>query len=79
MARFVSPVQSKLLADIVSEKAFNHKYRVDAFRKWHKWMYNEAYVVPTTNSYSITAVNKNVTGWSLKPSATNCIIAASVS
>ncbi|MBL1072254.1 oligopeptide ABC transporter substrate-binding protein [Lactobacillus kitasatonis] len=71
MARFVSPVQSKLLADIDSEKAFNHKYRVDAFRKWQKWMYNEAYVVPTTNSYSITAVNKKVTGWSLKPSATN--------
>ena len=34
-------------------------------------MYNEAYVVPTTNSYSITAVNKKVTGWSVKPSATN--------
>lgn len=68
-ARFVSPKQTKLLADIDSEKAFNPTYRANAFKKWQKWMYDEAYVVPTTNQYSITAVNKKVTGWSLKPSA----------
>ena len=68
-ARFVSPKQTKLLADIDSEKAFNPTYRANAFKKWQKWMYDEAYVVPTTNQYSVTAVNKKVTGWSLKPSA----------
>lgn len=68
MARFVSPTQSKLLANIDSEKAFNQKYREQAFKKWQKWMYDEAYVVPTTNSYSVVAVNKKITGWSLRPS-----------
>lgn len=69
MARFVSPTQSKLLTNIDSTKAFNHKYRVQAFDKWQEWMYDNAYVVPTTNSWSVTAVNNKVTGWSLKPSA----------
>ncbi|MCI7591658.1 MAG: oligopeptide ABC transporter substrate-binding protein, partial [Lactobacillus johnsonii] len=50
---------------------FNHKYRVQAFDKWQQWMYDNAYVVPTTNSWSVTAVNNKVTGWSLKPSASN--------
>ena len=67
--RFVSPTQSKLLTNIDSTKAFNHKYRVQAFDKWQQWMYDNAYVVPTTNSWSVTAVNNKVTGWSLKPSA----------
>ena len=69
--RFVSPTQSKLLTNIDSTKAFNHKYRVQAFDKWQQWMYDNAYVVPTTNSWSVTAVNNKVTGWSLKPSASN--------
>lgn len=69
LARFVSPKQTKLLADIDSEKAFNPTYRANAFKKWQKWMYDEAYVVPTTNQYSVTAVNKKISGWSLKPSA----------
>ena len=69
MARFVSPTQSKLLTNIDSTKAFNHKYRVQAFDKWQQWMYDNAYVVPTTGSWSVTAVNNKVTGWSLKPSA----------
>lgn len=69
MARFVSPTQTKLLTNIDSTKAFNHKYRVQAFDKWQQWMYDNAYVVPTTNSWSVTAVNDKVTGWSLKPSA----------
>ena len=69
LARFVSPTQSKLLANIDSQKSFNHKYRVQAFDKWRQWMYDNAYVVPTTNSWSVTAVNDKVTGWSLRPSA----------
>ncbi|EST02908.1 oligopeptide ABC transporter, oligopeptide-binding protein [Lactobacillus crispatus EM-LC1] len=29
-------------------------------------MYDKAYLVPTSNSYTLTAVNANVTGWSVK-------------
>ncbi len=31
-------------------------------------MDDQAYVVPVANSYSISAVNKKLTGYSLKPS-----------
>ena len=31
-------------------------------------MFDEAYVIPIANSYSITAVNKKLTGYSLKQS-----------
>ena len=47
---------------------FNHKYRIDKFHEWQKYMDDEAYVVPISNSYRITAVNKNITGYSLQPS-----------
>lgn len=51
------------------KKAFNEKYRVQKMHEWQQWMYKNAYVVPTTGTYSITAVNSKITGWSLKPSA----------
>lgn len=70
-ARFNSPEQNKLLSDIDSQKAFNKKYREDAFKKWQKWMYDKAYVVPTTNSYSVAAVSDTISGWSLKPTVNN--------
>ena len=49
----------------LGEKAF----RAEQIFKWQHWMYKNAYVVPTTGTYSITAVNLKITGWSLKPSA----------
>lgn len=67
--RFVTKKNTQLLGEMDSQKAFNHKYRVDKFHEWQKYMNDEAYVVPTTNSYSITAVNSKITGYSLKPSA----------
>ena len=68
-ARFVSPTNTKLLNEIDSAKSFDKKYRVQKFHEWQKWMYNKAYVVPTSGAYSVTAVNSKVSGWSLKPSA----------
>ena len=68
-AHFVSPMNNKLLDEIDSKKAFNEKYRVQKMHEWQQWMYKNAYVVPTTGTYSITAVNSKITGWSLKPSA----------
>ena len=68
-ARFVSPTNTKLLNEIDSAKSFDKKYRVQKFHEWQRWMYNKAYVVPTSGAYSVTAVNSKVSGWSLKPSA----------
>ena len=58
-----------ILDEIDSAKSFDKNYRVQKFHEWQRWMYNKAYVVPTSGAYSVTAVNSKVTGWSLKPSA----------
>lgn len=71
LTRFVTKKNTQLLAEMDSQKAFNHKYRVDKFHEWQKYMNDEAYVVPTNNSYAITAVNSKITGYSLKPSDGN--------
>ena len=67
-SRFVTKKNTQLLDEMDSQKAFNHKYRVDKFHEWQKYMDDEAYVLPVSNSYTITAVNKKLTGYSLKPS-----------
>ncbi|CCI85723.1 oligopeptide ABC transporter substrate-binding protein [Lactobacillus pasteurii DSM 23907 = CRBIP 24.76] len=67
-SRFATAENQKLLDEIDSAKAFNNSYRVKAFHKWQKYMNDEAYVVPVSNSYKIVAVNKKLTGYSLKPS-----------
>ncbi|GAA2952672.1 oligopeptide ABC transporter substrate-binding protein [Lactobacillus kefiranofaciens] len=71
--RFVTKKNTQLLGEMDSQKAFNHKYRVDKFHEWQKYMNDEAYVVPTSNSYSIDAVNSKITGYSLKPSDANSL------
>lgn len=71
--RFVTKKNTQLLEEMNSQKAFNHKYRVDKFHEWQKYMNDEAYVVPTSNSYGIEAVNSKITGYSLKPSDANSL------
>ena len=72
-SRFVTKKNSQLLQEMDSEKAFNTKYRVQKFHEWQKYMFDQAYVVPTVNSYSINAVNSKLTGYSLKPSDANSV------
>ena len=36
-------------------------------------MKDEAYVVPLSNSYNVTAINDRLTGYSTKPADTNTI------
>ncbi|WEV39190.1 oligopeptide ABC transporter substrate-binding protein [Lactobacillus sp. ESL0680] len=69
--RFVTKKNNELLAAIDSQKAFNHKYRVQKFHEWQEYMNDEAYAIPEFNSYSVFAVNDKVTGYSLKPSENN--------
>ena len=71
--RFVTKKNTQLLKDIDSQKAFNNKYRVQKFHEWQKYMFDEAYVVPTVNAYQIDAVNSKLTGYSLKPSDANSV------
>lgn len=71
--RFVTPENTRLLRALDSQKSFNHKYRVKQFHKWQEYMLDQAYVIPTNNSYSITAVNSKITGYSLKPSKNNSL------
>ncbi|GAA3634550.1 oligopeptide ABC transporter substrate-binding protein [Lactobacillus hamsteri] len=72
-SRFNTKENTKLLDEIDSEKSFNNSYRVDAFHKWQKYMDDQAYVVPMTNSYSISAVNSKISNFSLKPSDANSV------
>ncbi|RMC24525.1 MULTISPECIES: oligopeptide ABC transporter substrate-binding protein [unclassified Lactobacillus] len=71
--RFVTPENTKFLKEIDSEKSFDRKYRVQKFHEWQKYMFDQAYVIPTNNSYAITAVNSKLTGYSLKPSKGNSV------
>ena len=66
--RFVTKENNKLLQEIDSQKAFNNNYRVKKLHEWQAYMNKEAYVVPMYNSYTITAVNSKLTGYSLEPS-----------
>lgn len=71
MTRYVTAKNNKLLSEMNSQKAFNHKYRVQKFHEWQQYMNEEAYVIPIDNSYQITAVNDKISGYSLKPSQGN--------
>ncbi|MDN6052229.1 MAG: oligopeptide ABC transporter substrate-binding protein [Lactobacillus sp.] len=71
--RFVTKENTDYLKKIDSPQSFNKAYRVKAFQGWQKYMFDQAYVVPTTNAYSISAVNNKVSGYSLKPSAANSV------
>ena len=70
-SRFVTAENTKLLKEMDSQKAFDSQYRIDKFHEWQKYMNDQAYVVPTYNSYQIDAVNSKVTGYSQKPSKQN--------
>ncbi|MCD5491278.1 oligopeptide ABC transporter substrate-binding protein [Lactobacillus delbrueckii] len=68
--RFATSENTKLLKEMNSDKAFNHSYRVQKFHEWQQYMQKEAFVIPLTNSYSITAVNSKLVNYSTKPSKT---------
>lgn len=70
-SRFVTSENTKLLNKIDSQKSFNDSYRVKAFHEWQKYMFDQAYVVPLYNTYTITAVNSKLTGYSNNPAQNN--------
>lgn len=66
--RFATSENTKLLKEMGSDKAFNHSYRVQKFHEWQQYMQKEAFVIPLTNVYKITAVNSKLVNYSTKPS-----------
>lgn len=68
--RFATSENTKLLKEMGSDKSFNHSYRVQKFHEWQQYMQKEAFVIPLTNSYTITAVNSKLVNYSTKPSKT---------
>ncbi len=66
--RFATSENTKLLKEMNSKKAFNHSYRVQKFHEWQQYMQKEAFVIPLTNAYKITAVNSKLVNYSTKPS-----------
>ncbi len=68
LPRFATSENTKLLKEMGSDKAFNHSYRVQKFHEWQQYMQKEAFVIPLTNAYSITAVNSKLVNYSTKPS-----------
>lgn len=61
--RFVTDRNTQLINDMDGKKALNDNYRKKVLWEWQKYMFDQAYVVPLTNSYSITAVNSKLTGY----------------
>lgn len=68
-SRFATKENDKLLNAIDSNKSFDADYRKKQFDKWQTYMNKEAYTVPISSSYSITAANDKVVGLSTTPSS----------
>ncbi|RLK64279.1 oligopeptide ABC transporter substrate-binding protein [Atopobacter sp. AH10] len=66
MARYASEENDKLIADISSEKAFDDKFRMEAYDKWQRFAKEECFAFPTANKMSILAVNKRVKYFDVK-------------
>ncbi|MFC6315969.1 oligopeptide ABC transporter substrate-binding protein [Lapidilactobacillus achengensis] len=67
--RFVTAENTALLNKIDGLGAFNEQERIKAFKSWQTYMNQAAYVVPTTGSYDVRAINARVKGFSLAPDA----------
>ncbi|WP_261806872.1 oligopeptide ABC transporter substrate-binding protein [Lapidilactobacillus luobeiensis] len=67
--RFVTTENTALLNKIDSLDSFNEQERIKAFKAWQTYMNQVAYVVPTTSSYDVRALNTRVKGFSLAPDA----------
>lgn len=67
-SRFNTARNNQLIVDMDSQKSFNTNYRVKKFHEWQTYMNKEAYVVPVSQSYQVIAVDKKLTGYSMRPS-----------
>src|SRR5699024_8055004 len=64
-SRYSSEENDKILADGVSEEAFDTKYRQEVYKEWQQLMLDEVPVIPTLYALEIVPVNNRVINWSL--------------
>lgn len=64
-SRFVSEENDRLLEAGTSAAAFDSHYRRKIYNEWQKFMVEEAPVAPALYRYSLTAVNRRVTNYSI--------------
>ncbi|WP_124057682.1 oligopeptide ABC transporter substrate-binding protein [Vaginisenegalia massiliensis] len=64
-ARYASKENDKLLAEITSDKSFDHAYRQQAYNNWQKFIMSELPIIPTLFRYEVYAVNNRVSQWDI--------------
>lgn len=65
--RWTNEESEQLLADGISKAAFDEQYRAEVYNKWQQLMLEEIPAFPTLYRSELTAVNKRVANWDVKP------------
>ena len=63
--RFATEENDKLMADIISEEAFDVEYKKAAFLKWQQYMSENLPVIPTLFRYELVGVNNRVKNYTI--------------
>ena len=63
--RYESEENNRLLAEGVSEKAFDVDYRIDVYREWQEFMVEEIPVFPTLYRSKLVPLNENLRNYSI--------------
>ncbi|MFB8489300.1 oligopeptide ABC transporter substrate-binding protein [Enterococcus durans] len=61
--RFASDENTKLIDDIGSDKSFDADYQKEAYKKWQKYAFDEAFAIPTLFRNEVLPVNDRVKDW----------------
>ena len=59
-SHYVNDEHNKLIEEIASEASFDQAKRVELFKQWQIFVFENPFQVPRFNTYSLTAVNKRV-------------------
>ena len=59
-SHYVNDEHTKLISEIASEASFDPAKRVELFKQWQKFVFENPFEIPRFNSYSLTAVNKRI-------------------
>ena len=57
---YVNDEHTKLISEIASSESFDPAKRVELFKQWQKFVFENPFEIPRFNTYSLTAVNKRV-------------------
>lgn len=57
---YVNDEHTKLISQIASSESFDAAKRVELFKQWQKFVFENPFQLPRFNSYSLQAVNKRV-------------------